>query len=679
MSSVRLAIDWCRQSLSWKRSWIEHASAAAVVVAAIGLWFLGGTTLPLATQLVLWAAWLLAIGILHHAGYLPLFGPVLFYDMVRTARRNRYVLIRTLYAGFLLMLLFWVYGLVADQHLDNRAQAARLAQDFFEWLMVVQLIAVVLLTPAYVGGAIADEKERRTLEFILATDLRNQEVVLSKLGSRLANLALFLLTGLPIISLLQFLGGIDPNLVLAGFAVTGITLVGAGSVSLFYSVFMRRPRDAIGLAYLFMVAYFALATLCLGIKMAGAWNSVLDEWLGPPLLPWCVAFMDDFTDVINAGSPLALIIHVARSGQAGALATDLPGLLRNYAAFHFTVAGICLGWSIVRLRRVGLKQTVGREIKASEAHQERPPVGELPMLWKELLEGNLKLGWPAWIAIVVLAFVTLGIGIWICIDYGLVNLGDIVFGRWHGLRNLYHPQHGLARDMNIWARITGCGVACVTLLWVAVRASTSISGERDKQTFDALITTQLGSDSVLGAKLLGSLIGARLGAAWLAAILLLACLTGGVHPFAVPLTLGAWVLYACFFAMVGLFCSMVCSNSTKATVATVLVSIMAGIGHWLAWLCIGPLFFFAHSSGPDSVAEYLIKFQFGMSPPCVLIWMMYSYPEIAEGYGRDHYGEGLAYCLLGLFLWGAACLVLWFGSLTPRFREVMRREHGYAE
>src|SRR5262249_11299519 len=40
---------------------------------------------------------------------MALFGPVLFYDLVRTARRPRYFLLRTLYATGLLLLLCWVY------------------------------------------------------------------------------------------------------------------------------------------------------------------------------------------------------------------------------------------------------------------------------------------------------------------------------------------------------------------------------------------------------------------------------------------------------------------------------------------------------------------------------------------------------------------------------------------
>ena len=104
---------------------------------------------------------------------------------------------------------------------DVQQQAARMSENFFSMFMIVQLALVVLLTPAYVAGAISEEKDRKTMEFMLATDLANHEIVLSKLLSRLANMTLFLLTGLPILSVLQFLGGVDVQLMLAGFLGTG--------------------------------------------------------------------------------------------------------------------------------------------------------------------------------------------------------------------------------------------------------------------------------------------------------------------------------------------------------------------------------------------------------------------------------------------------------------------------
>jgi len=201
-------------------------AGVGVVILAASL--LSGSWWPAPVYLLLLAALLLVGGALRWAGWLKLVGPLLFYDMLRSARRGRHVWTRGVYAGLLLFLLFVAY--LGSRHYGGSPaqREARLAQDYFEMFMAVQLVAVLVLTPAYVAGSIAEEKDRKTLEFLLATDLRNREIILSKLGSRLANLLLFVLTGLPILSILQFLGGVDPNLVLAGFAATFLTMAGLG-------------------------------------------------------------------------------------------------------------------------------------------------------------------------------------------------------------------------------------------------------------------------------------------------------------------------------------------------------------------------------------------------------------------------------------------------------------------
>src|ERR671934_254324 len=53
---------------------------------------------------------------------------------------------------------------------------AEMAATFFLAFFGIQMAIVGLVTPMMVAGAIADEKERRTLEFLLATDLRGREI-----------------------------------------------------------------------------------------------------------------------------------------------------------------------------------------------------------------------------------------------------------------------------------------------------------------------------------------------------------------------------------------------------------------------------------------------------------------------------------------------------------------------
>src|SRR5438552_3380989 len=50
----------------------------------------------------------LVVAVLARAGWIRLFGPVLFYEMIRAARRGRYFLLRGLYAGGLFALLLWI-------------------------------------------------------------------------------------------------------------------------------------------------------------------------------------------------------------------------------------------------------------------------------------------------------------------------------------------------------------------------------------------------------------------------------------------------------------------------------------------------------------------------------------------------------------------------------------------
>src|SRR5207244_3797186 len=210
-----------------KSSWQERLVLALFVVSAAGLGYLG-MRLQLWQAAILWAGYFVALAVCSRPGWVQLFGPVLFYDMVRTARRSRYILMRLLYANLLLAILCSMF-FSREVHLRaHQREIAVLAESFFSVFMIVQIVLVAVMTPAYVAGAIAEEKDRKTLEFMLATDLTNREIILSKLLSRLANLTLFLLTGLPILSLIQFLGGVDPNLVLAGFVATLMTMLGLG-------------------------------------------------------------------------------------------------------------------------------------------------------------------------------------------------------------------------------------------------------------------------------------------------------------------------------------------------------------------------------------------------------------------------------------------------------------------
>src|SRR5262249_33690707 len=219
-----------------------------------------------------------------------------------------------------------------------------------------QCAVVPLLVPALTGGGIAEEKESKTLEFLLATDLRNREIVLSKLAARLANVALVVLTGLPILSLIQFFGGIQPDLLLAGFAALGLTVLSLTCLGILFSVLMKRPRDAILVTYLTVAAYLVLASLGFGLPFWFPSLNTLPIWFGD-----ASPTVADVLGWLNAGNLFALVYKagVAVWGNA-ALSAVLPGLLGEYFVFHALVAAACGVFAVLRLRTVALKQASGK-------------------------------------------------------------------------------------------------------------------------------------------------------------------------------------------------------------------------------------------------------------------------------------------------------------------------------
>lgn len=616
-------------------------------LAATALWWFGPYLAP-AQQGAFWGLLLVGLAWLLRQVWGRLFGPVLFYDLVRLARHSRYFLLRCLYGLALLLILYVVYYQFLD-HLQMQWQMrgyyypgqrnpradelARLAEWFFYTFMGVQLAVVLVLTPAYTAGAISEEKDRKTLEFLLATDLHSREIVLSKVVSRLANMALIILTGLPVLSFTQLLGGVDPNLVLAGFAATGLTLASLGAFSILCSVYARKSRDAILLTYLGMATYLSVATLLASTP----------DLAGP------------LTDALNAGNLVAVLSQLSTDVRRGVdLTTSIPPLLWGYALFHGTLALVCVLWAVARMRVVALRQAPGGTPRpvAGPGRAGRRRIGYLPMVWKEIHnEPGFRLNGLGWLVIGLCVLLSLAPGLWTAGTYLLGKASDT----W---MPLYSRPATLGDTLGPWVQIAGSAVASLLLVGVAMRAAGSVSGERDRETLDALLTAPLESHDILFAKWLGSLLSVRWGWVWLGVIWGIGLATGAIYPAAILLLLVAWTVYAGTLAGVGLWFSTACPTTLRATLQTLLVTGVICTAPWLLYLFCLPLGGFVGRELGELVGI--------LSPPMVLAMLARS-----QAYFHAHELWTLA-SMFGLFAWSVAAVLLW--SVTrSRFRKLTSR------
>jgi ABC-type transport system involved in multi-copper enzyme maturation permease subunit len=642
--------DWLRQNLAWSNrrgDWQERLGLLALAAAAaLGWW--GRDGLSAGPRLALGGMALLALAVLARRGWLKLVGPVALYELVRATRRSHFVLYR-LYAYFLFILLalFYCVWTVASPNSaqELRLPAAEMAAfggTFVFTFLALQLLALAVLTPAYTAGVLAEEKARGTLEFLLATDLRNREIVLGKLVARLGNLLLILLTGLPAVAFLQFLGGIDPLLVLAGFAATGVTLVGLAGLSVLNSVYARTPRGAIVLTFLEIAAYLVLSTLAAtSFGATGLFTTPV-----PGLGRFC---LHDLLYWLDGGNPLLLVSDLTQDLARGAhLADILPGRLGDYAVFHGLLALACVGWASARLRVVFRKQVYSQARSARRARGRPRPVrvGRWPMLWKETRPAaGLRLGW-----------------------FGRAVVAVLVVGSFLPL--LAGPPGGVtASYLGLWVRFAGALVACLLLLQVAVHAATALSSEREHQTFDGLLSTPLSAAAILVGKWLGSVLSVRWGWVWLGTIWGTGVLAGGLEARALPVLLVAWLVYAAALAVVGLWFSLVSRSGLRATVLTLLLALGLGSSYLLS-LSLLPFSGWLNES--DWFLVRLNQFLQGLSPLASLGWLLPSRAGLDPAWGPKAAWE-LPTALLGLLLWAGGGLTVWV-LLDRRFRALTGRQ-----
>src|SRR5437667_4776893 len=97
-------------------------------------------------------------------------------------RRLRHYLARVAYGGGLFVLMWTAWQAIAGfQRVESVGDVARFGAVLFRFLALVQLSLALFFAPVVAGSSISAEKDRRTFDLLLMTDLTNAEIVLGKL------------------------------------------------------------------------------------------------------------------------------------------------------------------------------------------------------------------------------------------------------------------------------------------------------------------------------------------------------------------------------------------------------------------------------------------------------------------------------------------------------------------
>lgn len=168
--------------------------------------------------------------------------------------------------------------------------SAIVGRGVFSGLMMLQTLMIAVLAPAATAGAISSEREHQTLELLTVTPISSIAIVLGKLFSALAWVFVLVLASIPVTALVFVFGGVAPDDVIRGYAVLLATVIGLGSIGIFFSALTRRTGASTGLTFVatlvlmvgsVFVFFFLASTNDIGSNGLRKMPSQAILWLNP--------------------------------------------------------------------------------------------------------------------------------------------------------------------------------------------------------------------------------------------------------------------------------------------------------------------------------------------------------------------------------------------------------------
>ncbi|MBN2024910.1 MAG: ABC transporter permease subunit, partial [Pirellulales bacterium] len=197
---------------------------------------------------------------------------------------------------------------------------ARFGVMVFQILGPLQLVVVVFFSALLAASAVAQEKDRKTLELLLLTNLSNAELVLGKLMASLLSVLVLTAAAVPVFMFLALLGGVSFAQVGRLFAVTLASVLVGGSLGSTLALWREKTFQALAMTVMAIVLWIALwEAVALGAFGRG-WGGLPCAAWAASASPWRAALetLLPFTHAEPAlgwiGTPVNLFLLVALAG-----------------------------------------------------------------------------------------------------------------------------------------------------------------------------------------------------------------------------------------------------------------------------------------------------------------------------------------------------------------------------
>ncbi|MFN0135585.1 MAG: ABC transporter permease [Phycisphaerae bacterium] len=420
--------------------------------------------------------------------------PILVRVVTSGGKRARHHWARVTYLVVLFVVLLVMGNSLFGAQRNSLADLAKQSTNTFMYVSVVQLFLMCFIAPIFTAGAITQEKDSNTFNILLTTPLSSAQIIIGSLFSRLYFVWVLLLAGLPIFCITMIFGGVTRAEVFNSFGLAACTALLTGSLAILISVAKVGTRRTI-FSFFMGIAIYLLALQAIGMSPYGQLieatpppgSNMQMSWLAPvhPFLALLVVTGQTpppaLDRVAHYGWPYSWML--AAPHKAYMVLTTLTSMLLIAFSLAFVRKGMREG-EVTWANKISAFFTRGEA--ATERRRKPRNVWNNPIAWREAATrasagGRSALRW---------CFIAAGI------LGGLALLIAHERGSW-GMNpsNPISTRYWLVAV--VWIELL------VILLVVTNTAASTLTRERESETMELLLTTELTSRYIIAGMLRG--------------------------------------------------------------------------------------------------------------------------------------------------------------------------------
>ncbi|MDR1478612.1 MAG: ABC transporter permease [Planctomycetaceae bacterium] len=488
--------------------------------------------------------------------------------MAVVPRRDWTYAARGIYSGVMLLLVATTWLVISGtQLITDVGDFARFGTMLVQFIAPVQLVLAIFFAATTAANAVGQEKERKTLQLLLLTQMSNSELVLGKLFASLLNITMLLVTSIPVFMIITLLGGISYYQIVRVLLVTLFAMLVCGSLGSCVALWREKTFQAIATTIIILVLWISICET-IGIVLP---NLNINQNLAQTLSPWSAVLAaarpaiepNNSFNLLNITGPITGFLLTS-----GTL-TILINLYAIIMVRHWNPSRE-LRNNIVEIdtwqkdnkaksAQITLPENTN-ETSTAEKNNKTNPIKNLSNFISEWFGNKTRHAWDnpvIWREIMTSAY---GKRIWV-VHFGFIAFFVLCLQTLH--TTLITNVAPTAAELSA----TVVPLFLLSLVLVNTQAITSQTSEKDAGTFELLLVSDITPKEYVFGKLGGVFFNMK----WIVLLPVAICCYLYFHravdgQLLFFLVTGLIVLYA-FVAMVGIYIGMQYDN-TKAATAT---------------------------------------------------------------------------------------------------------------